>query len=50
MSELDIQENAEVSIDALPPEANPLGTGKEDFFDQLDRQVMGSALEPSERS
>jgi len=45
MSELDIQENAEVDIDTLSPEANPLETGNEDFFDQLDRQVMGSALE-----
>jgi hypothetical protein len=50
MSELDKQENVEVNIDTLPPEANPLETGKEDFFDQLDRQVMGSALEPSEQS
>jgi len=50
MSELDKQVNAEVDIDALPPDANPPGTGKEDFFDQLDRQVMGSALEPSEQS
>ena len=50
MSELDTQVNAEVDIDALPPDANPPGTGKEDFFDQLDRQVMGSALEPSEQS
>ena len=50
MSELDTQENVEVNIDTLPPEANPLETGKEDFFDQLDRQVMGSALEPSEQS
>ena len=50
MSELDKQVNAEVDINALPPDANPPGTGKEDFFDQLDRQVMGSALEPSEQS
>lgn len=50
MSELDKQVNAEVDINALPPAANPLETGKEDFFDQLDRQVMGSALEPSEQS
>jgi len=50
MSELDIQANAEVDINALPPDANPPETGKEDFFDQLDRQVMGSALESSEQS
>jgi hypothetical protein len=50
MSELDKQANAEVDINALPPDANPPETGTEDFFDQLDRQVMGSALEPSEQS
>ena len=50
MSELEKQDNAEVNIDTLPPEANPLNVENEDFFDQLDRQVMGSALEPSEQS
>ena len=50
MSEAIKKDNAEVDLENLPPETDTQKiTKQDDFFDQLDRQVMGSALsEPSE--
>ena len=50
MSEAIEKGNAGVDLDNLPPETDTQKiTQQDDFFDQLDRQVMGSALsEPSE--
>lgn len=44
------KDNAGINLDNLPPETDTQKiTKQDDFFDQLDRQVMGSALsEPSE--